>query len=128
MTAKVEMNETEQRLIRVSTDLEKSREKFLFLSETSYTNRILAEGFLCKFIIHFNVCLSVCQSVFLSLSLSLSVYVSLSLFFFSKSREKFIFLSETSYTNRILAEGFLCEFINLIHFDVCLSVCLLIFY
>lgn len=46
MSVKLEVNETEERLKRVEVELEKTRAKFLFLSETSYTNRILAEGFL----------------------------------------------------------------------------------
>jgi hypothetical protein len=45
----MEMNEIQERLEQVKEKLEKTREKFVFLSETSYTNRILAEGFLCKF-------------------------------------------------------------------------------
>ena len=49
MSTKIEVNETEARLEQVKMEVEKTREKYLFLSKTSYaTSRILAEGFLCK--------------------------------------------------------------------------------
>lgn len=49
MSSKIEVNETEARLEQVKTESEKTREKYLFLSKTSYaTSRILAEGYLCK--------------------------------------------------------------------------------
>ena len=51
MSVKLEVNETEERLERVEAELEKTRSKYVFLSETSYTNRILAEGFLGKLVL-----------------------------------------------------------------------------